>query len=87
MLMHKTLKDGETSDGVDQKKAETIARRVARSARNRAVVAWSQGKYRDLFQSEQVFLDFAYDYTYKMALRKTLARQKARSSGYRLFSV
>ncbi len=86
MLMQMTFKGSDTAFGVDRRKAETVARRVAKAARTRAIAMWNQGKYRDFFRSVEEIADFAYDFAYKTALRKTIARQKARKSGYRLFS-
>jgi hypothetical protein len=87
MLMNTAMKGSNTTIGVDRKKADTIARRIAKAARTRAIELWSQGQYRDFFRSEQEFVDFAYDYSYKTALRKAIAKQKARKSGYRFFLV
>ena len=39
MLMHITSKDGDTTDGVDRATAESIATRVAKSERTRALSA------------------------------------------------
>jgi hypothetical protein len=87
MLMQRVLRISATPNGVDHRKAETIARRVAKAAHAKAVIAWDRGQYRDLFRSRQEFLDFAYEYTYRTALRRTLARQKARLAGYKMYPV
>jgi len=60
---------------VDRKKADKVARRVARAGRTKAITAWHEGKYRDFFYSVEQLADFAYDYAYKSALRKAIAKQ------------
>jgi hypothetical protein len=87
MLMRCVSNAGFTPNGVDRAKAETVARRVAKAARAKANAAWDRGQYRDLFHGREEFLDFAYEYTYRTALRRTLARQKARLAGYKMYPV
>jgi hypothetical protein len=87
MLMRCISNISFTPNGVDQAKAETAARRVAKAAHTKAIVAWGRGQYRDLFRTQEEFLDFAYEYTYRTALRRTLARQKARLAGYKMYPM
>jgi rhamnogalacturonyl hydrolase YesR len=84
MLMHGSPNRSDINNPVDRKKADTVARRVARAERTKAITAWHEGKYRDFFHCVEQLAEFAYDYSYKSALKKAIARQIAPNVGHQI---
>jgi hypothetical protein len=71
----------EAGCGIDRKRANAIAERVARWARLRADAVWSPAH----ILSREFFTQCAYTYAYEVAFVKAIAKQKALIAGYQYF--
>jgi hypothetical protein len=73
------LDDDAGFGGVDRKKADALARRLARAARAKAMVIWNPA----CVVGREMYADIAYKLTYEVAFVKAMARQKGRKFGYK----
>jgi hypothetical protein len=78
MTMNIALKGSDITNGVDRKKADTLANRVARMARSRAVAAWNPSCRVSL----EVFADHTYNDIYDVAFLKAITKQKVKKLNY-----
>jgi hypothetical protein len=66
------LKDRLTAG--DRDKAVASAKRKANTARKWAAEQWKQGLYRNVYKSEQEFLDDAYAKVYQSTYKEAVAK-------------
>lgn len=78
MTMHIALTGSDASNGVDRKKADAIATKVARAAHSKALVTWDpRNEY-----SREMFADRAYAAAYEEAFLKAIVKQKTIRRNY-----
>lgn len=80
MTMQIALEGIDTSNGVDRKKADAVAQRIARSARTKAVATWNP----TCAVGKEMYADIAFKLTYEVAFVKAIAKQLAKKHGYRI---
>jgi hypothetical protein len=73
------LEDDEIFGGIDRKKADALARRIARTARAKAIVTWNP----TCMVGKEMYADIAYKLTYEVAFVKAIAKQKGKRFGFK----
>ena len=81
MTMSIAISSEEIAAGIDRKRANDIAERVARWVQIRANAAWTPSN----LLTREFFTQCAYNYAYEVAFVKAIAKQKAMLMGYRHF--
>jgi hypothetical protein len=78
MTMQLSLRGNDTSNGVDRKKADAVATRVARAAQAKALAEWDpRNEY-----SRETFAARAYAAAYEAAFLKAVAKQRTLRINY-----
>jgi hypothetical protein len=73
------LEDDGTFGGIDRKKADALARRVAKAARTKAIFTWNP----TCMVGKEMYADIAYKLTYEVAFVKAIAKQKGKRFGFK----